>query len=89
VVQDNWPVHFHEEVLAALSGSKIVLVPLPTYAPWTNPVEKVWRKLYQEVLHLHHFGDDWDGLRRAVEQWLTQFADGSVDLLRYVGLCPD
>jgi transposase len=44
--------------LAALAPSKIVLVPLPTYAPWTNPVEKVWRKLCQEVLHLHEFVDE-------------------------------
>ena len=43
---DNWPVHFHfhPELLAALPP-QITLVPLPTYAPWTNPVEKVWRWL--------------------------------------------
>lgn len=89
VVQDNWPVHFHEDILAALVDSKIVLVPLPTYAPWTNPMEKVWRKLYQEVLHLHDFADRWDELKVEVGDWLNQFADGSTNLLRYVGLCPD
>jgi hypothetical protein len=87
VVQDNWPVHFHPDILAALAGSKIFLVPLPTYAPWTNPMEKVWRKLYQEVLHLHEFADRWDELTTTVESWLNQFADGSPELLRYVGLC--
>ncbi|MCL6476501.1 MAG: IS630 family transposase [Firmicutes bacterium] len=89
VVQDNWPVHFHEEVLAALTNSKVVVVALPTYAPWTNPVEKVWRKLYQEVLHLHDFRDDWEGLQEAVQRWLDRFGAGSAELLRYVGLCPD
>jgi len=89
VAQDNWPVHFHEDVLTALATSKIVLVPLPTYAPWTNPVEKVWRKLYQEVLHLHDFVDRWDELKGEVDRWLNQFADGSTSLLRYVGLCPN
>ncbi|MFN3761873.1 MAG: transposase, partial [Anaerolineae bacterium] len=89
VAQDNWPVHFHEDVLAALAGSKIILVPLPTYAPWTNFTEKVWRKLYQEVLHLHDFVDQWDALRATVEEWLAQFANGSTELLSYVGLCPD
>lgn len=89
VVQDNWPVHFHEDILAALVDRRIVLVPLPTYAPWTNLMEKVWRKLYQEVLHLHDFVDRWDELKVEVGIWLNQFADGSTALLRYVGLCPD
>lgn len=88
VAQDNWPVHFHDDILDALVGSKIVLVPLPTYAPWTNPAEKVWRKLYQEVLHLHDFADCWDKLKVEVDSWLGQFADGSTELLCYVGLCP-
>lgn len=61
---------------------------LPTYAPWTNPIEKVWRKLHQDILHLHGFGDDWDGLRRRISDWLSLFVNGSTDLLRYVGLCP-
>lgn len=86
VVQDNWPVHFHPDVLAALRTTRITLVPLPTYAPWTNPIEKLWRKLAQEVLHLHEFADHWDKLQRAVTQWLDQFQAASPDLLRYVGL---
>ena len=89
VVQDNWPVHFHDDILAALVGTKIVLVPLPTYAPWTNPTEKMWRKLYQEVLHLHDFTDRWSELKTEVGDFLDQFADGSTELLRYVGLCPE
>lgn len=47
---DNWPVHFHPVLRAALPP-RLTLLPLPTYAPWTNPVEKVWRWLYAEVLH--------------------------------------
>jgi hypothetical protein len=86
VALDNWPLHFHPDVLAALASTRIVLVPLPTYAPWTNPVEKVWRKLYQEVLHLHEFADDWSGLRAEVTRFLDDVAGGSTELLRYVGL---
>lgn len=87
VAQDNWPVHFHDDILMALAGTKIILVPLPTYAPWTNPTEKVWRKLYQEVLHLHDFTDRWGELKAEVGAFLDQFADDSTELLRYVGLC--
>jgi transposase len=62
------------------------LLRLPTYAPWTNPIEKVWRKLKQEVLHQHDFGDDWAGLQQAVQGWLAWAAPA--DLLRYTGLRP-
>jgi hypothetical protein len=87
LAQDNGPVHFHDDVLAALP-SPIRLLPLPTYAPWTNPVEDLWRGLNADVLHHHDFGDDWDGLQAAVTTWLAQWHDGSADLLHLVGLWP-
>src|SRR5207248_4519881 len=64
----------------------IQLVPLPTYASWCNPIEKLWRKLKQDVLHLHRLADDLAALRTLVRAFLQQFATGSSDLLRYVGL---
>jgi transposase len=86
LAQDNWPVHFHADVLKSLEGSKIRLLRLPTYAPWTNPIEKVWRWLKQDVLHQHEYGDDWPGLQAAVTNWLAQWAGPSPRLLRYIGL---
>lgn len=113
VVLDNWPVHYHAQVLAVLEpqqylrreqlslpahwsvgslGSSeglclpVQLLPIPTYAAWWNPVEKLWRWLRQEVLHQHRFGDDVLGLRGAVRSFLDQFSEGSEALLRYVGL---
>ncbi|MBL1378410.1 transposase [Zobellella iuensis] len=53
----------------------IQIVPLPTYASWLNPIEKLWRKLRQELTHPHPWG-----------RFLEQFASDSVELLRYVGL---
>lgn len=88
LIHDNWPVHWHPDMLTGLRGSKLTLVALPTYAPWLNPVEKVWRKLYQEVLHLHPWTNAWEQLQATVQAWLDQWTDGSTDLLRYVGLCP-
>jgi transposase len=85
VALDNWPVHFHPRVLAALPAG-VVLLRLPTYAPWTNPVEKVWRKLKQEVLHQHDFADDWAGLQAEVEAWLAGARADPAGLRRYTGL---
>jgi transposase len=87
VVQDNWSIHTHEDVLGALKRwPRIEPVWLPTYAPWLNPIEKLWRWLRQDVLKLHRLAGDWPSLRGRVNQFLGQFAAGSQDLLRYVGL---
>ena len=68
----------------------IQLVPLPTYASWCNPIEKLWRKLRQELTHLHRWATDLTQLRAEIDRFLTQFASGSTDLLQYVGLAiPD
>jgi hypothetical protein len=66
----------------------IQIVPLPTYAPWTDPVEKLWRKLRQEFLHLHRKADEWEELKCGVKGYLDRFRAGSRELLRYVGLTP-
>lgn len=114
VVVDNWPVHFHPDVLAPLqaqafpfppklppnwptSPSKkarshnlpIQLLCLPTYASWLNPIEKLWRWLKQDVLHLHRLSSDWQALKQLVADFLDQFDQGSNDLLSYVGLLPN
>jgi hypothetical protein len=111
LVVDNWPVHFHPDVLAALQPQTfpwplhrpgnwptepskqarflnlpIQLVQLPTYAPWANPIEKLWLLLKKNVLHLHRFEDDWAGLKQRVDTELEQFTQPSPDLLRFVGL---
>ena len=111
LVQDNWSIHYHPDILAALQSQAfpyglhapgnwsrnpkrpvehlnlpIRIMPLPTYASWTNPIEKLWRLLKQEVLHLHRYQDDWIGLKQRVFNFLDQFAKGSPNLLRYVGL---
>lgn len=64
----------------------IQLVWLPTYASWLNPIEKLWRKLQQEEIHLHQWADDLEQLRERIDRFLNQYAGGSTDLLRYVGL---
>jgi hypothetical protein len=62
---------------------------LPTYAPWLNPIEKLWRWLRQDVLKMHRLAAHWSELRKRVNTFLDQFAEGSADLLRYVGLSGD
>ena len=87
VVQDNWSIHKHPDVVEALSElEQIQPVWLPTYAPWLNPIEKLWRWLRQDVLKMHTLGKEWESLRARVNGFLDGFASGSDALLRYVGL---
>lgn len=115
VVLDNWPVHFHPDVLVALEPQTtpwmfprpgnwpatpslravrradgvrlpIQLVPLPTYASWCNPIEKLWRLMRQEVTHLHRWANSLDDLRTQLDTFFESFATGSPKLLQYVGL---
>jgi len=66
----------------------IQLVPLPTYASWANPIEKLWRKMRQERLHMHWLADDVAAVRSCIDSFLDQYQAGSEELLRYVGLAP-
>jgi transposase len=87
VIQDNWNIHTHPDVLTALEGyPRIKPVWLPTYAPWLNPIEKLWRWLRQDILKMHRWVEDWPRVKQRVHEFLDQFAHGSAALLRYVGL---
>jgi hypothetical protein len=90
VVQDNWSIHQHADVMTALTDmTQVEPVWLPTYAAWRNPIEKLWRWLRQAVLHMHQLAGDWSALRQRVRTFLDQFAHGSRELLYYVGLLGD
>lgn len=89
LIWDNWPVHEHEAVLEAAHQWGINILFLPTFAPWLNPVEKLWKKLRQEVLYMHRLAQDWKAMRKHIKSFFNRFKDGvHNDLLRYVGLLP-
>ncbi len=62
---------------------------LPTYAPWLNPIEKLWRWVRQDALYLHRDAGDWNTLQQHLHAFLEQFAAGSTEVLEYVGLLGD
>lgn len=90
VAQDNWSIHTHDDVQQALTAYPTIQpVWLPTYSPWLNPIEKLWRWLKVDYLKMHRLAHDWHQLRRLVERFLDQFSQGSSQLLHYVGLLGD
>ncbi len=86
LVWDNWPVHHHPRVLAEAKRCRIHILWLPTYAPWLNPSEKLWRLLRQSVVHHHRLANQWTELKARVTTFLDQSNQPSPDLIRYVGL---
>ncbi|MGL4649820.1 MAG: transposase, partial [Caldilineaceae bacterium] len=142
LVVDNWPVHFHPTVLAALEPQEtpfalglpqswdaamnlrnddgdlvsertlpaadarlaarrrwhdalrhpgtlpVQLLPLPTYAPWLNAIEKLWRLCRQERGHLHQYSEQWSAYRNWLDDFFAGLHTRSAEVLRYCGLLP-
>lgn len=86
LVQDNWPIHLHPDVQAAAANQGLTLLPLPIYASWLNPIEKLWRWLRQDILHNYDDSLTFSQLQQQVADWLEQFTRGSYHLLNYVGI---
>ena len=57
VAWDNATTHQDDEVEAVVRGAagRLVLLYLPTYSPWLNPVEMLWRHFRREVTHCELF----------------------------------
>jgi transposase len=57
VAWDNFAAHQDGEVDAVLrsAAGRLVLLYLPTYSPWLNPIEMLWRHFRREVTHCELF----------------------------------
>jgi putative transposase len=57
VAWDNAITHQDDEVEAVVraAAGRLVLLYLPTYSPWLNPIELLWRHFRREVTHCELF----------------------------------
>jgi putative transposase len=57
VAWDNANTHEDDEVEAVVraAAGRLVLLYLPTYSPWLNPIEMLWRHFRREVTHCEIF----------------------------------
>lgn len=53
VAWDNASTHEDDEIETVVRGAagRLVLLYLPTYSPWLNPIEMLWRHFRREVAH--------------------------------------
>jgi transposase len=112
IIIDNWPIHYHPNVIAALEDQKwahrfrippswqdikvnkkyqglnlpIQFLPLPTYASWLNPIEKLWRWLKQVVIHVNPYAQEWQTLKDKVLLFFNRVNELPIEVLNYLGL---
>jgi putative transposase len=57
IAWDNATTHEDDEVEAVVrsAAGRLVLLYLPTYSPWLNPIEMLWRHFRREVTHCELF----------------------------------
>jgi transposase len=57
VTWDNASTHQDDEIemVVRAAAGRLVLHYLPTYSPWLNPIEMLWRHFRREVTHCEIF----------------------------------
>ena len=74
VAWDNASTHEDDEVEAVLRGAagRLVLLYLPPYSPWLNPIEMLWRQFRREVTHCELFAS-MDALVEATQAFFDRY----------------
>jgi transposase len=62
----NTPADDEVEAVVRAAAGRLVLLYLPTYSPWLNPIEILWRQFRREVTHCELFVS-LDALLKAAE----------------------
>jgi len=65
-------------------NDRLTVYQLPVYSPDFNPIEKLWKNIKKDEIHLHYF-PTFDSLKQKVEEALLHFADRKRDILRLFG----
>jgi len=85
LIQDGARYHTSAETQACFArhAPRLQVVQLPTYAPDSNPMAKLWKKITQQETHLHSF-PTFEALTAKVEPALLKFVNSPEEIL---GLC--
>lgn len=89
VAWDNADTHSGgkiEEVLRAAAG-RLVLLYLPTYSPWLNPIEMLWRHFRREVTHCELFASVKE-LLAATTNFFDKYNNMKQEVLAIIGANP-
>ncbi|MDQ3539989.1 MAG: transposase, partial [Chloroflexota bacterium] len=89
VAWDNATTHEDDEVKAVVRGAagRLVLLYLPTYSPWLNPIEMLWRHVRREVTHCELFSTV-TALLAAVQDFFDRYNMAPQQTLSIIGAHP-
>jgi putative transposase len=75
-----------EAVVRGAAG-RLVLLYLPTYSPWLNPIEMRWRHFRREVTHCELF-ETIKALVKAAQQFFIRYNQQPQRVLSIIGATP-
>jgi transposase len=86
VAWDNADTHADDEVEAVVraAAGRLVLLYLPTYSPWLNPIEMLWRHFRREVTHCELFATK-QALLTAAQECFARFNRRPHQILSVIG----
>jgi len=89
VAWDNSTTHEDDEVEAVVRGAAghLVLLYLPTYSPWLNPIEMLWRHFRREVTHCELF-ENIKALVAAAGDFFDRYNQSPQRVLSIIGAIP-
>jgi transposase len=86
VAWDNADTHADDEIEAVVraAAGRLVLLYLPTYSPWLNPIEMLWRQFRREVTHGELFAS-LDALLKAAHAFFDRYNQYTERVLSIIG----
>ena len=86
VILDSAPGHHNHAMTKFLEQNpRLRLQYQPTYAPWTNPVERVWQEMRRSVTHCHAL-ETLAAVVHTALNWCQRFAAAPSAVRRLVSL---
>ena len=89
VAWDNANTHQDDEVEAVVRAvaGRLVLLYLPTYSPWLNPIETLWRHFRRQVTHCEIL-ETVKLLIEASYSFFNRYNHNPKDVLSIIGVLP-
>ena len=86
LIQDSAAYHRSQLVkeFFAAHTERLSVYQLPTYSPDYNPIEKLWKKIKQEGMHLNYF-PTFDSLKDKVNEMVEIFSQAKNEVLSLFG----
>lgn len=84
LILDNAKYHFSKEVIEYLNDSRIELIPLPSYSPNLNLIERLWKFFKKKVLYNKYY-ENLKAFRKATIDFFYNIKDVYDEMVSFIG----